>query len=111
MPRADVVVATGTVSRDPELHLIGKSTQVCVLQIAVDGFRFAHEMHRGIPRPAYLTVTVSERQALNCAANLRLNRSVVIEAQLVRAGRSAEGIASVIGFIGKDSRARQLAAA
>jgi len=103
MSDAHVVVATGTVTRVPELQAVGEGTQVCVLQIAVEQFRCLGD--EALERPGHFTATVTGDQAVNCAEHLYPGRSIAIEAQLVQGGESAEGVASAVYFLGSASRA------
>jgi len=103
MSDAHVVVATGTVTRAPELQVVGEGTQVCVLQIAVEQFRCLGD--KDLERPRHFTATVTGDQAVNCAERLYPGRSIAIEAQLVQGGESAEGVASAVYFLGSASRA------
>lgn len=103
MSDAHVVVATGTVTRVPELQVIGEGTRICILQIAVEQFRCVGD--GDLERPRYFTATVTDDQAVNCVDRLDTGRSVAIEAQLVKGGHSAEGVASAVYFVGSTSRA------
>jgi hypothetical protein len=103
MSDSHVVLATGTVSRAPELQVIGAGTRVCVLQIAVEQFRCLGDGHLETPR--YLTATVTDDQAVNCVDRLCMGRSIALEAELVQGGQSAEGVASAVYFVGSASRA------
>ena len=78
----NVVVITGSLTRDPELRHTGGGTAVCELRVAVNSRRKDGTTGEWVDKPNYFDVVVWGAQGENCATYLQKGRPVAIEGRL-----------------------------
>ena len=78
----NVVVLTGTLTRDPELRSLPSGTSVCDMRVAVNTRRKNNATGEWEDKPNYFDVKVWGAQGENCARFLSKGRPVAVQGRL-----------------------------